>query len=877
VRVADEAVYSLLSDDSNEPAPRFRALRSTLNTRLVASREFPPGLPRERRPIIDPRNGAIRNPTSPFFEQNELIQAIAFDAAAGTGGYMGTSSLAGSRLRSDLKIGPAALPVVGELLDAPAIQVRRHFSSTAFWSPDVITDARGEARVTFTYPDNLTRWRIGAYALGADGNTFGTANAFTRTSLPFQARLQLPRFLIVGDTAELSAALVNRSDADLRATASLQLTGVTARDPATLTHADLLVSKQSETHTAWSIHATAPGEAQLTLTSRAGSESDAMSLPLPIFEDGLHQHTAAFARLAPDAARTDFTIDLPVPLDATRTRVSVQLSSNYATTLLDALPYLVDYPYGCVEQTMSRFLPAVVVRKTLIDLGVDADAVDRRILARESPADQTRRQQTAGLAHLNDVVRQSLARLEEAQTDQGFGWWPGARSPDLWMTAYVAWGLSLAADAGIKIPADLDSRTTQALFRLVTETTVYDDRLAFAWAALAAAHEEKFPLGPGAPTTLFTKAFDAREHLSASGRACLALAAKKFGTLAESQILLRNLDNGVERSSAAGLGDTAHWGAVRDYWRASDGAGEATALTLLALLKLNPNSPLIEPAANWLVLNRRSAHWSSTRDTTFAVLALNGYLQAMGHLDSTGEIELLANNTPVQRIKFSRDTLLTNPSTIAIPLPTLRGGPNTFTLRRIDGGSPAHAMIFASSWARGADVKSADHLIKVERRFERQKAEPTLIGALRLTPELLGSSGSVGTGEEVTARITLTVPNELEYVKIEVPKPAGCEPLNPLSGWDAHLVRIDASDSDRATKASQSDEDGRALYREEHDDHSAFFLDHIEAGTWELRFRLRAVTPGDFRALPVVAEAMYAPEITSTSDARRVSINPTSP
>ena len=65
---------------------------------------------------------------------------------------------------------------------------------------------------------------------------------------------------------------------------------------------------------------------------------------------------------------------------------------------------------------------------------------------------------------------------------------------------------------------------------------------------------------------------------------------------------------------------------------------------------------------------------------------------------------------------------------------------------------------------------------------------------------------------------------------------------------------------------------GRPIYREERDDKSVFFLDHVEAGNWEIRFGLRATTPGDYRALPVKAAAMYVPEVRANSDARRVRI-----
>jgi uncharacterized protein YfaS (alpha-2-macroglobulin family) len=97
---------------------------------------------------------------------------------------------------------------------------------------------------------------------------------------------------------------------------------------------------------------------------------------------------------------------------------------------------------------------------------------------------------------------------------------------------------------------------------------------------------------------------------------------------------------------------------------------------------------------------------------------------------------------------------------------------------------------------------------------------------------------------------------------IEVPRPAGCEPLNPLSGWDAELIAADAAEK----------KSGRPLYREEHDTKSVFFIDRLSQGKWELRFSLRAHLPGDFRALPAVGEAMYVPEIRANTDARRIKI-----
>jgi hypothetical protein len=755
--------------------------------------------------------------------------------------------------------------------------IRTHFDFTAFWAPEVVTDAKGEARLSFKYPDNLTQWRLSAYAVGADGNSFGKTKSFTRTSLPFQARLQTPRFLVAGDTASPSALLVNRTDTDLTASVELKIAGAVEVVPvgahlgAPFRIDSILVPKQAEAHAAWSVKATQSGEANFTLAAHAGAEGDAMAISLPVLEDGIQQETAISGRLAAGAPQRVLVLPLPEKLDRNRTVVTVQLSPGHLATVLDALPYLVDYPYGCVEQTMSRFLPAVVARKTLVDFGLTAEAAERRILGHESPTDAARRQQTAGLGRLDEVVKGSLSRLEEARSFGGFGWWPGAHTSDPWMTAYVAWGLGLAQENGIDVPPTLVNPTNYALVELLQTTKPVDDYLAW---TLAASARVRYKNEDAVKTrqAAFARIYAARERLSPAGRASLALAAHVLGTADQQAVLLRNLENGAQRVRTDDLGDTVHWGSTDGYWRAMDGAVESTALTLLALLEADPQHPLAEPAAHWLALNRRSAHWASTRDTAFAILALARYVTLREEARPDAEVEVLANGQPVRRVKLTRESLLAEPLILSLASEALHPGDNRIELRRVGGKTPVYAVALASASVASDDVKPAGHLLDVARGFIRQKAQPTLAGTLRIEPQPLTSGGAVATGEQVTAKVTLTVPNELEYLMVEVPKPAGCEPLNPLSGWDAQLARVENEKENENAKTKGDDAKGHPIYREERDDKSVFFLDHVEAGTWEIRFGLRATTPGDYRALPVKAGAMYVPEIRANTDAQRVRI-----
>lgn len=872
VFASDEAVNRLWQTADGTDAPRFSRYDAALTTFFS---NFGGAVESGKvAPLRDPRPGAFLNPSMPTARgDDDLIELIPFSLTAVSGyAYGSASTLAGSRTGAAGQMLRVVQFADTPASASPAISIRRRFSSTAFWEPEVKTDAKGEARVAFAYPDNLTQWRFTAYAVGPDGQTFGQAHALTRTSLPFQARLQTPRFLVAGDTAALSAVLVNRARQPLTASADLTAGGAIELLAAELKHRDgLAVSPEGETHVAWQTRATRAGEATLELTARADAEGDGMQLALPVLENGIQQATAASGRLAPDATTLALTLPLPAPLDPARTEAHLLLSPSHASALLDALPYLIDYPYGCVEQTMSRFLPAVVVKKALVDLGFDAAAVDRRIVARPTTTVADRRK-SAGFGKLDDVIEQSLARLRDAQLGNGgYGWWPGQGTSDPWMTAYVGWGLAVARDAGLSVSENLLS--TQALLGACETLDASDENLAWSLAALTRmaalqpANEREKSLA--ATRGAFARAFAERDRLSPSARACLASAAVALGTADQRAVLLRNLENGAERVRAADLGDTVHWGRSTGYWRAMDGAVESTALTLLALIEADPHHPLIEPAVNWLVLNRRSAQWRSTRETAFAVFALTRALVVRGEAQPDAEVELTLNDRVVQRIKLTRETLLAGAADLVLDPAQLRPGDNRLALRRVAGQTPVYAVALNSSWARGDAVKPASHLVEVARGFERQKEQPTLAGVLRIDTEPLPPGGMVAAGEQVKARVTLTVPNELEYLMVEVPKPAGCEPLNPLSGWDAQLVRVEPG--------ALADSRGRSIYREERDEKSVFFLDHLTVGTWEIRFGLRATTPGDFQALPVKTQAMYAPEIRANSDARRVRIESASP
>lgn len=834
---------------------------------------------------------------STYIDEEDVVVLSPFEVSAAdeNQGYAAATTLAGNRLNTELRdLGNAVTVITSQFLAdiaatdnasmlqyttgtevgnvpgnfaaAAPIRIRRHFASTAGWVPAVTTDENGQAEIPLTLPDNLTDWRLTTHAIGLDGASFATATAHTTTDLPFQVRLQAPRFLVAGDTTTPSVVLVNRTADELNARVALDFKGDAVLQPDARVPLTATVPARGDARVDWQLQASETGDLRLAVIGAAGSETDAMVTTLPVIEDGLLQHTAASTRLTTDERSGSLRIALPTVLDPERTSLRLQLNSDPALFALDALPYLVDYPYGCVEQTMSRFLPAVVVRGTLTRLGLDPAEVEARLLKGESAADVRRRLGTAGLSRLDEVVAAGLARLAGAQTPRGgFGWWPGAHQDDPWMTAYVAWGLALASEAGADVPSRLLNNTMARCVQFAADESIEPDFRAWALAALATGDGRWAPqLAPGTVDSIFAE----RDVLTPSGRAALGLGLAHFGSDEQRAIITRNLANKTV-SEIDDAWELIHWGQTQNYWRALNGATEATAMSVLALLELDPENALVEPAIGWLALNRRSAHWNSTRDTALAVLALTRRLTRDAAETDEATFAISVNGRRLETVTLSANDLLGQPVTVSVPVNQLRPGDNQVDIRRVRGKGRLYATALAEAWATGDAVQPAGYLIDVSRELIRRETTPTLLGQLRITPVPLTPGRSVLVGDQIDARLTVTLPHDLSYVMIKVPKPAGSEPLNPLSGWDATIRRV------LPDAASPVRTGARPIYREEHDDHSAFFIDALEAGTWEVQFGLRAVTAGDYRVLPAEAEAMYVPEIHANSDARRVQIERT--
>jgi hypothetical protein len=749
----------------------------------------------------------------------------------------------------------------------------------------VKTDVNGTATVKVKYPDSLTTWSATA-RVATTGNQFGIGNASTRTKQPLIVRLQAPRFFVVGDQVTVSAVINNNTDQTMTVAPALTAEGLTVTglivdgQPVNRGGRSVEVGANSDTRVDWLVAVNHASEAKLKVEARGSNYADAMEKTFTIFEHGIEKFVSKSGKMRGDSVSVK--LNIPKERRTDSTTLTVQIAPSMATTMLDALPYLIDYPYGCTEQTMSRFLPAVITAKTLRDLGLKPETAMHKIFggieassasATHPTGDHARRD----LKELETITRQGLERLYDFQhADGGWGWWKQGDS-DHFMTAYVLWGMSLARQAGIDVKAETAERAAAYLDKeLVEEETNYDEQ---AWMlhALAVYHAtRKQPELDKFQVTAFTNLWNNRDKLNAYTRALLALAGHNYGYHEQAKTLVVNLENGVKRDShpdtsivQRGVSDpsvigTAHWGEDGIYWRWSDGGVEATAFALRALLAIDPQNKLIEPVTNWLVKNRRGAQWSNTRDTAIVVLTLNDYLRTSDELQPSMGYQLLVNGTPVTSRQITADDALSAPSKFPISRELIRDGENEISLVRSSGSGPIYFSAAAEFFSLEEPLKPAGNEIFVRRQYFKLVNHPTLLKGFVSERVLLNDGETVKSGDRIEVVLTVEAKNNYEYLLFEDLKPAGLEAVQIRSGENLYVreLRSDGGFTGRT----------RWIYQELRDRKVALFIDHLPEGVWELRYEMRAEAPGAFHALPVLGHAMYVPEIRTNGAEMRLRV-----
>jgi uncharacterized protein YfaS (alpha-2-macroglobulin family)/outer membrane protein assembly factor BamD (BamD/ComL family) len=727
--------------------------------------------------------------------------------------------------------------------------VRTDFRDSALWIANVVTDAEGKALVPVTFPDSLTTWRIETVGVD-DLQRVGEATTVTLVQKTLSARLATPRFLTQRDSATISAIVRNDGLATKTVRVKFEARGVEIAAGNEPTQKFCELAPKGQTKFDWTVRANMAGQAVFQASAWTEDDSDASETTIPVVVHGMDKFvyrvgsttdvSTGTRRIGREGSTITITDELEIPdaIVKESAQVRLLLSPSVATQLRQALPYLVEYPYGCVEQTMSRFLPAAIVAKTFQELDIPRD----ELLEKRLP----------------EVMSAGIERLRDfQQADGSWGWWKGSPT-DYYMTAYVMFGLTLARQADYAVPEAMFRRGLDYLERSlemakaipVGIAQAYDyDRgrqlHALAYACLV------LTLNGRPCAQALDVLWQVRDQLSPMGLAMVARALQLSGQHERAGVAMRNLMN---FAVAVDENDTIHWESRAQqnwFWWWNDNV-ETTCMTLMALLEASPQAPEIDKAVKWLVLNRRGARWRSTKDTGLAVMALAQYLKVRRPEAAPTTINVKLGNLPPQVFTIDAKNFFTAQPEILVEGRNVPAGKLPLRLE-IAGRAPIYYTLSATYFTLEEPITSASHEIVVERRYQRHAGQiKKKDGSIEEKWLPLREGDALQSGDRLRVTLSVRAFNDFEYLVFEDPKPAGCEPVQIQSGWTC---------------------DGSTCgYREYRDQMVTTFVSSLGQGQHEFSYELRAETPGKFHALPARGYAMYCPEVHGNSDEVVISI-----
>src|SRR6185312_169263 len=231
------------------------------------------------------------------------------------------------------------------------------------------------AEVEFPLPESLTTWKVKTWTMGP-GTRVGQGESEIITTKDLLVRLQAPRFFVEKDEVVLSANVHNKLKTKKAVQVVLEFEGSVLQPMSETAMAQTVeIAAGSESRVDWRVKVAHEGQAVIRMKALTDEESDAAQMTFPAYVHGMLKTEALVGAIRPDQETGKIVLRVPAERKPEQSRLEVRYSPTLAGALVDALPYLADYPYGCTEQTLNRFLPTVITQRAIINLGVDLKAI----------------------------------------------------------------------------------------------------------------------------------------------------------------------------------------------------------------------------------------------------------------------------------------------------------------------------------------------------------------------------------------------------------------------------------------------------------------------------------------------------------------------
>ena len=790
--------------------------------------------------------------------------------------------------------------------DLSKVSARSNLNETAFFYPLLATNENGEIIVKFQIPEALTKWKMLGFAHTKDLK-YGQCTNDLITQKDLMVMPNLPRFFRENDKITLTAKVSNMADKDLTGTAQLFLIDAATAKPAdeafknSAAQVSFTAKKGQSAPLAWDLSVPEGiGAVTVRIVAKSGSFSDGEEQIVPVLTNRMLV-TEAMPLPIRKKETKKFTFAKLVSQNNGSTtlrnyKLTLEFTSNPAWYAIQALPYMMEYPYECAEQTFARFYANSIASfianlspriKQVFDTwrtsqpeallsNLEKNQELKSLVLEETPwlldgkDESERKKRVALLFDLNKMGNEkdrALSRLKKLQLGNG-GWpWFEGMPDDRYITQYIAIGMGRLDHLGmIGLRKDnalwdmmqrclryLDNRTREDYEEILENIRRYGG-------SLDSNHLSEIQIQYLYTRSYFKdveiaqnnkKAFDyflgqSKRYWLRNSRymqGMIALARCRYDDKNVPPKIMRSLKENSLTSEEMGM-----------YWKEMyEGEGywwyqapiESQALMVEAFDEVSHDTVSVEDLKAWLLKSKQTQNWQTTKSTAEACYAL-----------------LLRGAKWLER-----------PSTVSITLGDVK----------IDAAKPGTASpeagtgYFKMSWS-GADIKPAMGNITVTKGeagvawgavywqyFEQLDKITPHETPLKLTKTLFIEQNTptgpkiapittavLKPGDKIKVRIELRVDRDMEYVHMKDMRASGFEPLNVFSGYRW--------------------QDGLGYYESTRDAATNFFFGSLGKGTYVFEYPLVVTHAGDFSNGITTIQCMYAPEFTSQSEGVRVKV-----
>jgi len=781
------------------------------------------------------------------------------------------------------------------------IQIRKNLQETAFFFPQLQTDAEGNVSFSFTTPEALTQWKL---QLLAHTKTLesSVSSMETLTQKELMVIPNAPRFLRQGDDITISSKIANLTATALSGEAKLILTDAVSGQDITIKlvqqqqTASFNVDAKGNTQVSWNLHIPDDVDAvQYKILAKAGDFSDGEQNAMPVLSNRMLVTETLPMWIRSNETRT-FTLE-KLKNNSSSTlknhQLTLEMTSNPAWYAVQALPYLMEYPYECNEQTFSRYYANALAShiansnpriQEVFKQWRNSDALVsnlekneelKNILIQETPwlrdaqneAEQKKRIALLfDMNKMNSELASAKRKLQGNQMNNGAWAWFNGGPSNRFITQHILTGFGHLDKLGVTLNTEDNPEDAQMIGNAIA---YLDAEFVQEYKDIRKYNKEvdlsKDHLSYTQLHYLYMRSFFPKQKKSKEVRELIAyyqtqiqkywLSRSLYAKGLMALTMQRMADDDTAKKILTSLKENSittdelgmYWKSNTSSWYWHQAPIETQALMIEAFSEIENDKKTIDNLKVWLLKNKQTNQWQTTKATTEAVYAL--LLKGGDWLSVSEMVAVVIGGKPIEPatlddVKVEAGTGYYKTTWSASEIEPQMA---TVTLTK-KGDGIAWGALYWQYFEDLDKISSAETPLSLKKRLFKKINTDTGEEISELTSET-----QLKVGDLVRVRIELRSDRAMEFIHMKDMRAAGLEPINVLSQYKY--------------------QDGLGYYESTRDASTNFFFDYLPKGVYVFEYDLRVNNAGNMSNGITTIQSMYAPEFSSHSEGVRIKVN----